>query len=287
MQSCGISESLYWSVSNITSKTTMPNSSTFEWLGRLLKDDPECQDREHGSAVRDLIKLVTRGLLVVKCPEDYDKVHKGRRYNCQKLVEELKQIIEKGRENPAYLFSGRKREGVAMPKIAQVGNSIEEDNNQLLTPDVGLSAANVAQRRTPAPWQARPPGSPGAIFDSYMHEFDNNWHYVDDTAFATRVLSLLQADLSQLLPNDGLSVKCDVCQSIDLNKQNSGIDCSLTKPRQSQAFNDCELCGDLSRIAAKASGRDIKEPVSQARKQSITVSTIRPVSDSGLFCLTS
>lgn len=279
---------LYWSVGNMSTRTTMFNNSTSEWLSRLLKDDPECKPREQGSAMHDLLKLIINGLLVVKYPGDYEKVQRGRRFNCQRLVEELDRIIEKGHDNPEYLFSGQKREGIAMPKIAQVGDSNEQKNNQSLSPYRRMSGANVAQRRTRAPWQARPLGSPEPVYDSYMHEFDNKWHYVDDAAFATRVMGLLQGDLCQLLPTDGLSVACDVCQSIDLNKANFGSDYSPTKHRQLQSSKDCELCGYLLGIAAEASEKPIEEPESQAQKQSmdaaqdLTVLTIRNMSGSGL-----
>jgi serine/threonine protein kinase len=109
--------SLYWTVESFYRKTCKLNEATFEWIHHLLGEDPECQAREKGSALRDVILLITRKLLVIRPPKNFDVYEEGCRINSEILVKELDEIIQKGTHDTSYMFSGYSRAGIVMPRI--------------------------------------------------------------------------------------------------------------------------------------------------------------------------
>jgi hypothetical protein len=179
-----------------------------------------------------------------------------------------------------------------MPEIAQMWHSEDKEKNQYLTPHANnrLNGGNIAQYPTPAPWPARPVGSPGLVNDSYIHEFDDQWFYVDDTAFATRVLNLPKINTNELLPKQESSVLCNLCRSIDLNDSDSKIKCSLPELRRRTVKESCEFCLLLLRTAGGLSERDwvefdiVTSGLKMNKKAGLPVLTIRQALKAG-WCL--
>lgn len=246
--------SLYWTVRSIHIKKVNLNEVTFEWISRLLKEDPECQASEKGSALRDLILLIRSKLLVIELPADSDVYEPGRRINSKTLVKELDEIIQKGKEDPLYLFSGYGRAEITMPEITQVPVIIEQEKSQYLHPDVNLNGGNVAQNRASAPWPARPVGGYGERIDSYIHDFDDKWQYVDDTSFASQLIRRPEIDMKRLLPKNTSSILCKSCRS-DLSALDFKINCPLAELRRRKEEEGCEFCAMLLRTAEKFPNR--------------------------------
>lgn len=248
--------SLYWSPDSMHRKTAKRNVATFDWMKDLLVMDPECQPSGRESALRDLVQLITDKLLVIQPPDDYDVYQKGCRINCKSLVTELDRIIDRGEQDPSYLFSGHSREEVTAPQLPQGLQSDEGEKENFLTTEVRLTGANVNQRRVAAPWEARPLHGSNERVDSYIHDFEDKWHYVDDIPFASRMLQRPTIDISKLLPKETSSVLCDICELVDFNSPNFEIKCSLGQLRRRKEQEGCELCSLLLRAAERDSDRD-------------------------------
>jgi serine/threonine protein kinase len=244
--------SLYWTVESIHNRTAKLNELTFEWLDRLLKDDPECRASKRGSAMRDLILLIKKRLLLIELPTDSEVYEEGRRINSKLLVQELDDIIQKGTQDRLYLFSGFSRSDIAAPEIAQVPGVIEQEKNQYLSPDVNLSAANVAQNKASTPWQAR------YVNDSYLHDFDDKWQYVDDTSFTSKIIHRLDIGINRLLP-EHVSSLCGRCETLDFSRADIKIKWSLAELRTRARNLHCEFCALLLRTADKSPNKDSVE----------------------------
>ena len=197
--------SLYWTVESIHVKKAQLSEPTFEWINRLLDEDPELRPSEIGSALRDLILLIRSKLLVIQLPADADVCETGCRINIKTLVNELDGMIWKGEQNPLYLFSGKGRATMAMPQIAQWQETVEQEKSpKYLSPELNMNGGNIAQHKSSAPWHARPAGGWGV--DSYIHDFDDEWKYVDDTPFASRLILCPEIDIKRLLPKNISSI---------------------------------------------------------------------------------
>jgi serine/threonine protein kinase len=246
--------SLYWTDESIHNKTAKLNDSTFEWINQLLKYDPEFMDSKKGSAMRDVILLIKNKLLLIKLPADYDVLEKDCRINSKGLVDELDEILRKGRQDPSYFFSGRDRAEIEAPQIAQTRPK-EQKSDQFLSADVRLSSRNVIQNPTPAPWPARPESGYGERIDSYLHDFDDKWDYVEDNSFACRVANRLKIDVKQLLEQK-TSILCDSCVSLNWKADTLEIKDSLAELRRRKVEERCELCAMMLRIAEKTPNMD-------------------------------
>jgi serine/threonine protein kinase len=249
--------SIYWTSDDFHKKTAKLYEPTFDWIDRLLDHDPECRSRTGGSAMRDLILLVKTKLLVLKLPDDSEIPEEGCRINSKNLVEELDVIIAKGKHDPSYLYTGDSRIGIRAPPFAQVSPEEQSKNQfeQFLTDNRNLTAANIAQNRTPAPWLARPHGGSGDRHDSYLHDFDDKWEYLDDSEFALRVLSRPNIKVGQLMPKKS-SVLCRRCEQLDWNGPSLEFKEQLPELQRRKKEEKCEFCTMLLRIAEKKPDRD-------------------------------
>lgn len=241
--------SLYWSAKSVHNKTAKLNDSTFAWIDQLLAQDPECESSMRGSAMRDLVELVKQKLLVLELPKDSDVPEQGSRINSQTLVKELDAIIKKGSQDSAYLFSGRARDGLTPPRFTQQPEEVQEKKPTFLSPDMNLNGAHIVQHHTPAPWSARPNGT-GQTYDSYIHDFDEKWSYVEDNSFAGKVLRRPETDINQSKPGKN-SVLCDRCSQLDWYDATFKLQDSLESLRRKKIEEKCELCTMLLRVAER------------------------------------
>lgn len=85
------------------------------WMDDILSEDPEC-NRVSGTALRDLLQLTRDKLLVVAVPKDQHKPTIGTRTNAVTFLKDIDSIIEKADKSSSYLFTGTKRDGVAVPQ---------------------------------------------------------------------------------------------------------------------------------------------------------------------------
>lgn len=78
----------------------------------MLANDPECSQV---TALRDLLNLARHKLLAVNPPTVYEDPGENERINARLFRKELDAILQRSKNNGAYLFTGANREGVLTP----------------------------------------------------------------------------------------------------------------------------------------------------------------------------
>lgn len=105
-----------------TVQSTFPerelDDTTSKWIDHILANDPECSGTK-STALKDLLNLAKKKLLVVKPPEYYENPNYGERTNASRLIKELRRIIDASKLDKAYLFTDANREGIEMPNEAK------------------------------------------------------------------------------------------------------------------------------------------------------------------------
>ncbi|KAK0100158.1 hypothetical protein ONS95_008497 [Cadophora gregata] len=222
--------SLYWSQDKYGQRNPTRSATTFRLVERLLSEDSECKQRDGGSAFQDVIRLIKDKLIVLKLPTNADRCEPGCRINSKTLVEELDGIIEKGKQSQLYLFSGVNRDRVQILNFMPKQGRTEEQTNE----SKSLRAS-----------------------DTYDHDFDREWEFVDDSSFANRFLRDHASPDFQQRSDMRSSKLCQCCRKIDFNDLNANTGRPLTPLCTDNT--GCEFCAMILRGADRYPDLDWRE----------------------------
>ena len=197
----------------------------------MLGKDPECY-RGRPSALRDLLILVWKKMLVIDLPDDTDEEYTdGNRANTQIIIIELDHIIQKSRRDQSYLFTGADRSASNIQPLPEPIRPL---------PRADDAASNPVRRQfgdslnvPPRQWNPF----------TYSGVPTNKWMYQNDDTFAQKVYrknsGAFDVECMQL-DNDLL---CKTCQNV---KFSNGDLSGMTKARKVQTLKkNCCFCAML------------------------------------------
>lgn len=154
------------------------------WMEHILDNDPECTGSKP-SAIKDLLELVFKKMLVINLHQNRDMYTPGYRAPTSTILEDLAKIRSKVKQDPTYLFTGRSRdprsfnpppdtELVLPSKIPKMGAENQNKSQSGSFLEVNNASVhrglNTKQRNT------------------YSHHLEDKWNYEDDEHFARTII---------------------------------------------------------------------------------------------------
>ena len=241
-------ETAFW-VRSEDRKSARVSTIVNSWLDYILDEDPECSG-EQDSAVKDLVKLIRKKMLVIELPKFSDRYTPGKRAGTDIILKELNKILKKA-ENPSYLFTSRDRSSrISLPEFvfdippgrssSELNNLNRQYGNFLDIPEDSNHGRSTAQRR-----------------NTYFNDLEDMWEYENDDLFAQRAYqqnSKIYA--SECLPDIEDQDLCAFCREPNVLDDEVWID------REVQDLDpDCSLC-ILLLGRTRAAGLSHADPIS-------------------------
>jgi len=228
----------YWTVEGLTLRTAKVNEFASMWMKHILRNDPEC-NRDSGTAMGDLVRLVKEKLLVVELPPRTDEYTPGCRTNASDLLEELNRIVEKARGNSNYLFTNIDRTNIQAPPLGQESTT-DSSHQQLLSPDAAFVQSNGPLSQNPSYFGKQLKSTRELMQNVYTHTLNDKWEYVNDNTFARSVLQRIGLNVSSLLPKT-TSTLCQRCKSLDFDSSQFGFKNVMSELRLQSQCDFCKL----------------------------------------------
>ncbi|EKG11498.1 hypothetical protein MPH_11387 [Macrophomina phaseolina MS6] len=217
------------------------------WM-EIIKNDQEMNYEGRPTALHDLLKIVERRLLVVKTDngaqtrgsqEGYGIENVGFEYRAtaEEFKGRLESMIEKGKKNRRYLFTGKDRKDIKCPQANIKERSQRKATGQgrqslhpgtLTSSDIPDNSRIVVDTHVPVP--------------SLPQNLSDTWTFSVDNKFPDELLPKLDLD-STIFPQPTTKALCEYCQSSDFSASSfrfeHTIDCFST-------LQVCRLCSILN-----------------------------------------
>ncbi|KAF2848615.1 HET-domain-containing protein [Plenodomus tracheiphilus IPT5] len=197
-----------------------------KWMDHILQNDPE-----RDCALGHIVKLVKERLLQIEIPDDSGSYRIGYRTNAEDLKEQLGAIIERGREDHKYLFSGVDRANATFPQVKVPGTASTSSTNSgsSLSPhDAERSLKRVPGRATTIAMQR-----------DYTNSLKDDWNASEDAHFVKAAMPNPRRFSEE-------SDYCKICRDIDLLSPSISFDVQTLK--MNTAEGDCDLCELVSSV---------------------------------------
>lgn len=218
------------------------------WMSHILREDVEC-NRQLGTAMGDLMKLVKDELLVVRLPplnarNNVSAVPK-QRSSATRLLRRLEEIRTRACNDEGYLFTGIDRSGISPPPSG--GAAVPEIVSRSSEPAVVEESAARGGLLSPDAARDRPLNTRQR--NTYTHDLENKWLYEEDNQFARRVMELEPVQGAKLDSVDKSSF-CTTCQSF------VAISTPTVERRVAELDGPCSLC-EMLRDCARSRRLDL------------------------------
>lgn len=226
-------------------KTARLSDMASVWMTHILKNDPECTQEigQMGTVMGDLLRIIKEKLLVVALPQNSKRYTRGSRTNAEDLLNDLKELAKRAKENKKYAFRGLDRSKVVLPPLGALAGLpfLDSSTPSLLDPNTALQISPLNAARGQRALTSRSQGR-------YTHAIHDAWSYKDDHTFVDTVIGQNMEEYTKL---------CHVEQKLcsDCSKINFDVLASLSKRLLvdlRKMRGQCALCSMVFLAAQKA-----------------------------------